>query len=104
LNDLARSFEKNQEYQKAIQVYEEIFEIEFKKFAVYYSNQAILSIARIYEESLKDKNKALEYYMKIINDKSKYKNPNQIKYAEDKIKKLKEELFFEGKYPPYLHD
>lgn len=34
--------------------------------------------------------------MKIIDNKSKYNHPNQIKYAQDRVKKLKEELFFEG--------
>lgn len=98
-SDLAQSFIKKYEYEEAILRYEKIFKIEFRRSArYYYQNQANIGIARIYEQNLNDKKKAIEYYMKIINNKSKYKNPNQIEYAEYKIKKLKEELFFEGQY------
>lgn len=96
-NDLALSFKRKQEYQKAIQVNEKIYEIEFNEYGkYYYSNQANINIARIYEQNLNNKKKAIEYYMKIIDNKSKYNHPNQIKYAQDRVKKLKEELFFEG--------
>ena len=97
-SDLAQSYIKKQEYEKAILRYEKIFEIEFKRYAGhYYKNQAIIKIAGIYEQNLNDKKKAIECYMEIINNKDKVKSQKQIEYAEDKVKRLREELFFEGK-------
>jgi len=46
---------------------------------------------------LNDKKKAIECYMEIINNKDKVKSQKQIEYAEDKVKRLREDLFFEGK-------
>lgn len=96
-SDLAQSYIIKQEYEKAISRYEKIFEIEFKKYAgYYYKNQAIIGIAQVYEQNLNDKKKAIECYMKIINNKDKANFQKQIEYAEDRVKRLKEELFFEG--------
>lgn len=96
-SELAQSFIKKQEYEKAILRYEKISEIEFKRYAGhYYQNQAIIGIAQIYEQNLNDKKKAIECYMKIINNKDKVNFQKQIEYAEDKVKRLREELFFEG--------
>jgi len=62
-SDLAQSYIKKQEYEKAILRYEKIFEIEFKRYAGhYYKNQAIIKIAGIYEQNLNDKKKAIECY------------------------------------------
>ena len=95
-SDLAQSHIKKQEYKKAISRYEKIFEIEFRiRSKHYHQNQAIIKIAQVYEQNLNDKKKAIECYMKIINNKDKANFQKQIEYAEDKVTRLKEELFFE---------
>lgn len=59
-------------------------------------NNILINIAAIYEEKLNDKHTAIEYLEKVKNESMVY-NDDHYEYAQQHIKKLKEELFFENK-------
>jgi len=93
--DLAKSYRKNEEFQNAIQTYEELYHMQFGKYSQSFINSVNFELAEMYDKDLNNKKKALEYYEKVLNNQGKYTDPQYVRYLESRIKKLKEELFFE---------
>jgi len=85
------------EYAKAIEQFDHIIKLELKDgyWGTYRKNKVIIDIASIYHEKLGDKMKAIEYYEKVTKPELMV-NKDYYSYAQKQIKKLKEELFFEG--------
>jgi len=93
--DLAKSYRKNKEFQNAIQTYEELSQMQFGRYSQSFINNINHERAEMYDQDLNDKKKAIEYYEKVLNNQGKYTDSQYLKYLESRIKKLKEELFFE---------
>lgn len=82
-------------YEKAIENYLLAYNTNVKSVWLKVGkNNILIDIAAIYEEKLNDKQKAIEYLEKVKNEKISF-NDDHYKYAQQHIKKLKEELFFE---------
>lgn len=95
--NMGKNFYSMGEYAKAIDQFNQIIKLELKEgyWETYRKNKVIIDIASIYYEKLDDKMKAIEYYEKITEPEIMV-NKNYYDYAQKQIKKLKEELFFEG--------
>ncbi|MGM0503920.1 MAG: tetratricopeptide repeat protein [Bacteroidota bacterium] len=95
--NMGKNFYSKGEYAKAINQFDQIIKLELKEgyWETYRKNKVIIDIASIYHEKLEDKMKAIEYYEKVIKPEVMV-NKNYYDYAQTQIKKLKEELFFEG--------
>jgi len=92
---LAKSYRKNKEFQNAIQTYEDLYQMQFGKYSQSFINNINFELAEMYDQDLKDKKMAIEYYEKVLNNQGKYTDSQYVKYLESRIKKLREELFFE---------
>ncbi len=103
-SDIADAYEANGEYEKAIESWLEIKEIEpgpnslqfytREKFFLLYHSRVDMQIARIYETYLDKKEKALKLYEQIVEANSDISTGEKY-YAQQRIDVLKEELFFE---------
>jgi tetratricopeptide (TPR) repeat protein len=88
----------NGNFYEAISYYNKfIIQIDNLRWSGFYKNRAIDKIAEIYSTNLNNKQKALELYKEAISKISEYENPDIFNYFQQKIEKLNEALFFEGK-------
>lgn len=104
-SDLAEAYEANEEYDKAIETWLDIKDVEpggsslafytKEMFLLLYHSRVDMQIARIYETHLNKKEEALKLYEQIVaaNDDISTREKS---YAEERVKVLKEELFFEN--------
>lgn len=99
LSEKAESLYQLEKYEEAIETYKLAYEIEIDDYWVdMRKNKICVDIASIYEDELKQKELAIKHYesVKKLEFFIKKKN-NYYDYAQQKITKLKEELFFENK-------
>ena len=96
---IAKNYYALNDFHKAIEMYSEALELNLNDefWNTYDKNRVIIDIAAIYVDKLDDKLKAIEYYENVIEPEIAI-NKNYYNYAQQQITKLKEELFFEGKY------
>ena len=95
---MAQAYSGKEQFKKALNMYLKK-ESVFKSYPHYFNLNNIYQTALIYDK-LKDKKNALKYYKKILN----YYENKQIKdfdtpiykYANQRVTKLTEDLFFEG--------
>ncbi|MFP4024099.1 MAG: tetratricopeptide repeat protein [Thiohalospira sp.] len=95
--NMGKNYYSMGEYTKALEQFNDIIKLELKEgyLETYRKNKVLIDMASIYHEKLQDKKKAIEYYEKIIEPEVMV-NKDYYNYAQTQIKKLKEELFFEG--------
>lgn len=95
---IAENYYHLNNFEKAIEVYNEALELDLSDhyWVSYTKNELIIDIAAIYQNKLNDKLKAIAYYEKVFEPKIAINN-DYYTYAQQQIKKLKEELFFESK-------
>jgi tetratricopeptide (TPR) repeat protein len=96
---IAKNYYALYDFHKAVEMYSEALELDLNDdfWNTYDKNRVIVDVAAIYVDKLADKLKAIEYYEKVIEPEITI-NKNYYTYAQQQITKLKEELFFEGKY------
>ncbi len=96
---IAKNYYALNDFDRAIELYREALELDLNDeyYTIYEKNKVIIDIAAIYQDKLDDKLKAIEYYEKVIEPEIAI-NKSYYTYAQQQITKLKEELFFEGKY------
>ncbi|TKG97161.1 DUF2989 domain-containing protein [Puteibacter caeruleilacunae] len=85
---LAVVYGRQRKFTEAIAAYKKVLDMNPEKITVLYE------IATTYEEFNQDKTVALTYYNSFLN-KSKGKENKKVHYALDRIRKIKEDLFFE---------
>lgn len=95
--DMANNYYLMKNYLKAIEIYKEIIKLDLSDgyWGSYRKNKVIIDIAAIYSDKLNNKQKAIEYYKKVLEPEVTV-NKNYYDFAQKQIKKLREELFFEG--------
>ncbi len=90
----AIAYSQMNNYQEALNMYYEKYKIYGTRYVNDYYNIAVLN------DKLDNKKKAIEFYEKVIEFKNKHSIPNIknsiYEYAEHRINKLREDLFFEG--------
>jgi len=98
-NDVAENYYALGNYKHAIAWYERSLNLEITGMWLRsLKNKALIDIASIYADKLNDKERAIEYFMKVTDDTSFFVNEQDYyKYAQQQITRLKEDLFFEGK-------
>lgn len=86
---LGRAYSAKRMFEKAIETYKKVREYDPK------NNQVLYDLAVTYEEFNLNRSVALVYYEQFIEASTNQQSPD-VKYAENRIKLIKEELFFEG--------
>jgi tetratricopeptide (TPR) repeat protein len=86
---LGRSYVSQRELKKAIETYKKVQEYDPSNYQVLYD------IAVTYEEYNLNRTLALGYYELFLNECPNVKSSNY-QYAQNRVKRIKEELFFEG--------
>lgn len=99
LVDKAKSYYALNEFEKAIESYNQAVELELESYwDSYYKNQVYIDIAAIYFDKLDKKEIAIEFYGKVKEESGIIRfGKDYFTYAQQQITKLKEELFMEGK-------
>ena len=93
--DLALTFYADNQYKKAIEMFNKKFEIvKYKSFNDYYNLAVIYDKSKNMKLALKNYEQFLDVYGKYKIDFSKDK---KYKFVENRITKIKEKLHFEGK-------
>jgi tetratricopeptide (TPR) repeat protein len=86
---LGRAYASRREFEKAIRTYKKVLEYDPANYHVLYD------IAVTYEEYNLNRTMALGYYELFIDACTNVKSSNY-QYAQNRVKRIKEELFFEG--------
>lgn len=96
--DIAENYYHLENYNHSVGWYDRAINLELKGiWSRSMKNKALIDIAAIYADKLNNKEKALEYFTKVTNDTTFFMyEEDYYKYAQQRITKLKEELFFEG--------
>lgn len=86
---LGRAYAANRMFEKAIETYKKVREYDNTNYQVLYDT------AICYEEWTRNRTVALGYYQQFVRECTNMKSAD-LAYAENRIKLIKEELFFEG--------
>lgn len=87
---LGRAYASKRMFEKAITTYLKVREFNPENY------QVLFDIAVTYEEWNLNRTVALPYYQQFVKECT-YERSSDLNYAEDRIKLIKEELFFDGK-------
>ncbi|MBN1927418.1 MAG: tetratricopeptide repeat protein [Prolixibacteraceae bacterium] len=86
---LGRAYASKRMFEKAIDTYKKVQEYDPKNY------QVLFDIGVTYEEWNLNRTEALVYYQEFVNACTNQRSAD-LKYAQNRIEKIKEELFFEG--------
>lgn len=87
---LASAYALKRMYPEAIAYFEKVRELDSTNY------NALYEMALIHDSWKRDFSKAFSFYQQYIESDTLQRNSSQYKYAQNRLSKIKEELFFEG--------